>query len=202
MSVPCLSPFVYQMDKVELTIHQRIAGFLFNLLSLYARFLHLGEVIAAPFEMRHLPRRASREPDLLFLAREHQDLLTPQRLDGPADLVVELISDSSVVRDREHKFDEYQAAGVREYWIIDPRPGSERVDFYQLSVDGRYQPVVPDDRERYHAAVLPGFWLDTTWLLQDPLPDPLTCLAAIAPHILRAALTAAGPDAGADEEVV
>ncbi len=36
------------------------------------------------------------------------------------------------------------AAGVREYWILDPRPGYERADFYVLDEQGRYRPVPVD----------------------------------------------------------
>ena len=183
------------------TIHQQIVVFLSNLLSLYVRFFNLGEVLTAPFEMRVLPGRSSREPDLLFIAHEHQDRLTAERLDGPADLVVELVSDSSVARDRDDKFYEYQEAGVPEYWIIDPRPGKERADFYQLTPQGKYQAALPDANGRYHPSVLPGFWLDPNWLWQRPLPSALTILAIIAPEVLRVALDATGTDHNADTDV-
>ncbi len=170
------------------TIHQRIAGFLFNLLSIYAHFFNLGEVIAAPFEMRVFPGRSSREPDLVFVAREHLARLTSERLEGPADLAIELISDSSVARDRDDKFYEYQEAGVGEYWIIDPRPGKERADFYQLTAEGKYQAALPDADGRYHSIVVRGFWLNPDWMWQDPLPNPLALLWIIAPQMLQQAL--------------
>ena len=172
-------------------VHQRILNFLSALLTTYARFFGLGEVLEAPFEMHLGPGKSSREPDLLFIAREHQDRVTAERLEGPADLVIELVSDSSVVRDHEEKFREYEAAGVREYWICDPRPGKQQTSFYQLTAEGKYQAVPPDADGRYHALVLPGFWLDPAWLWEEPLPDPLTTLATIAPQALRGALTAA-----------
>ena len=161
------------------TIHQQLVGFLHTLLSLYVRLFNLGVVIAAPFEMRARPDGPAREPDLLFIAREHLQQLTPERLVGPADLVVEVVSDSSVARDRVDKFDEYQEAGVREYWIIDPRPGKERVDLYWLTPQGRFQATLPDAEGRYHATVVPGFWFRADWLWQEPLPDPLLALAEI-----------------------
>ena len=172
-------------------VHQRLLNFLSVLLSTYARFFGFGEVLEAPFEMRLGRGKPSREPDLLFVAREHLDRLTEERLNGPADLIVELVSDSSVARDYEEKFREYEAAGVREYWICDPRPGTQQTAFYQLTAEGKYQAVPPDAEGRYHALVLPGFWLDPAWLWQEPLPDPLTALATIAPQALRGALTAA-----------
>jgi Uma2 family endonuclease len=174
------------------TAHQRIVFWLSTLIALYARHLNLGEVITAPFEMRLWPERSSREPDILFIAQEHRDRLTLERLEGPADLVIEVISDSSVLRDRDDKFYEYQEASAQEYWIVDPRPGKQRVDFYRLATDGKYQAALPDARGRYYPAALPGFWLDPNWLWQEPLPEPVLLLATIAPQILREALRATG----------
>lgn len=178
--------------------HQAIIEFLYKLISLFAESADLGVAHVAPFEMRARPGGPAREPDLLFVARQHLDRLTNLRLAGPADLVVEIISESSNTRDRVEKFHEYQAAGVREYWLVDARPGREGAEFFQLAADGIYRPVSPDADGRYHSAVLPGFWLDPTWLRQDPLPGTLTTLAQIAPRVLRAALgeTDAPPRAG------
>jgi Uma2 family endonuclease len=170
------------------TVHQRMTMFLAMLLFQYVRLLNLGEVLTAPFEMRARPDGPAREPDLLFVAHEHLDRLTPERLGGPADLIVEIVSDSSLARDRADKFYEYQEAGVREYWIIDPRPGKERADFYQLMPDDKYQAALPDEQGRYHSLVLPGFWLQVDWLWQEPLPDPLQALRELAPDALRSAL--------------
>ena len=171
-----------------LTIHQKISDFLSRLIALYVDLLKLGTVISAPFEMRVYPDGAAREPDIIFIATEHMDWLTDKRLVGPADLAVEVISDDSVHRDRVDKFYEYQEGGVREYWIIDPRPGKERVDGYWLTPQGRYQAILPDDNGRYHSTVLPDFWFHPDWLWQEPKPDPLLTLAEIAPQALRSAL--------------
>ena len=132
--------------------------------------------------MRIVPGRSSREPDLLFVARDHRDRIADKRVEGPADLVVELISDDSVTRDRVDKSREYEAAGIPEYWLLDPRPRQQRADFYQLTGAGTYRPVSPDADGRYHSVVVPGFWLRPDWLWQDPLPAVWTCLAEIAPE--------------------
>ena len=164
--------------------HQDVLWFLATLLGWYARRLGLGKVILAPFEMRLA--RSAREPDLLFVAAQHRDRLTGKRVEGPADLVIELVSDDSVARDRAEKFREYQEAGVLEYWVFDPRPGKEREDFFRL-VEGAYEAVRPDADGRYHSTALPGFWIVPQWLRQDPLPDPLDMLAIIAPEVMQAA---------------
>jgi Uma2 family endonuclease len=167
---------VFMPPKVR---HQRLVSFLHTLLSTFVNLFGLGEVHTAPLEMRlHTGEGegSAREPDILFVAAEHRARLTEDRLDGPADLVIEIISEGSVARDRADKFYEYQEAGVREYWIIDPRPGKERLDWYVLTEQGKYQAVLPDEQGRYHAALLPGFWLHPDWLWQEPLPDPLHML--------------------------
>ncbi len=173
--------------------HQRLVSLLHYLLGLYADLRNLGEVLVAPVEMRLEPPGSSREPDLLFVAKANASRLSAARLDGPADLVVELVSDSSVARDRADKFYEYQEAGIGEYWVIDPRPGKERVDLYALTAEGRYQAILPDADGRYHSVALPGFWMRAEWLWQDPLPKPLVLLQEIAAETMRAAL---GSNAG------
>jgi Uma2 family endonuclease len=159
--------------------HQIVVAFLLQLLGLFIQLFHLGRLLPAPFEMRAVPNGPAWEPDLLFVAREHLERLTEARLSGPADLVVEVVSDDSVARDRADKFYECQAAGVTEYWIIDPRPGYERVDFYVLDGQGRYRPVPANPDGRYHSTVLAGFWLQVDCLLTGEPPEVLQTLAQI-----------------------
>ena len=95
--------------------HQDISGFLNSVLRALVEHHALGVVLPAPFQMKLA--RSSREPDLLFVAAEHQDRLRSSYLDGPADMVVEIVSPESVGRDRGEKFTEYEAGGVPEYWL-------------------------------------------------------------------------------------
>lgn len=75
--------------------HQLIVGFLHHLLGLFVSTFNLGLVLMAPFQMKLVFRPSGREPDLLFVASEHQDRLTRTFLDGPADLAVEVVSEDS-----------------------------------------------------------------------------------------------------------
>jgi Uma2 family endonuclease len=147
-------------------IHQIVLGFLSQLLNLYIELYDLGQLLVAPLEMKSDLEASSREPDILFIAKENLARLTEERLEGPADLIVEIISKESVRRDRDDKFKEYRAAGVREYWLIDPRRRKERADFYWLNESGEYQLLGTEDDERVESRVLPGFWLKPAWLWQ------------------------------------
>jgi Uma2 family endonuclease len=178
--------------------HQRVVVFLVGLLDLFVQLFQLGIVRVAPFSMRATAEGNAREPDLFFLAAENMGRLTSKDLAGPADMVVEVISTDSVSRDRDDKFYEYQNGGVREYWIIDPRPGKQRVDCYWLTPEGHYQATLPDEDGRYHSVVLRGFWFRPIWLWQEPAIDLLTALAEMrglspeATQTLREMLIGAG----------
>ncbi len=158
--------------------HQNVVEFLYELLSLFVRLLNLGKVRIAPFEMKLTA--SARQPDILFIARENLDRLTEERLVGPADLIIEIISDDSVYRDRYQKFQEYRDAGVREYWVIDPRPNKQRSDFFRLDEAGEYELYATKDDERVTSHVLAGFWLQSAWLWQADEGDPFLAFCEMA----------------------
>ncbi len=154
------------------TRHQLIGDFLNRIIAIFVEQHQLGVIISPPFQMK-LPN-SGREPDLIFIAREHLSRLKETYLDGPADLVVEIISLESQERDRGMKFYEYEAGDVPEYWLIDPI--RQAVEFYQLNEDGVYQPVFTGKAGTYHSKIVAGFWLKIEWLWQDPLPTVLDTL--------------------------
>ncbi len=160
--------------------HQAVIAFLTQLLGTFTAFFGLGRVFSAGYAMRLGRDGPAREPDVMFVAAERRARVQNTHLEGPADLAVEVISDDSVGRDRAEKFYEYQDAGVLEYWVIDPRLGHERADFWLLGGDGRYAPVAPGPDGVYRSTVLRGFWLRTGWFVGDTFPDPQLTLAEIA----------------------
>ena len=157
--------------------HQEMLDFLNDLVKHFVRQHQLGRVYFAPVLMRLPSRPSGREPDLLFVAAAHADRLRETYIDGPADLVVEIVSAESDARDHGEKFVEYEAAGIPEYWLIDPL--RQEALFYQLGSDERYHPSPVDADGVYRSAVLPGFRLKTAWLWQRPLPTLTEALQEI-----------------------
>lgn len=158
--------------------HQELRGFLESVLSIYVQERGLGRVLGAPFQMRlGEPVRSGREPDLLFVARDQLERLKGTYLDGPADLVVEIISPDSRLRDRGEKFAEYEMGGVREYWLLDPE--RREADFYRLDDRGRYRLAEPDCEDWYESLTLLGFRLKVEWLWQVPPPKVLEVLRGL-----------------------
>lgn len=144
--------------------HQRIALFLSNVVSLWVEQRWDGEVFPPPFQMK-LER--GREPDLLVVQEERRDRIRESYLEGPADLVVEIVSAESAARDRGEKFSEYEEGGVEEYWIIDPI--REQLEVYHLE-DGRYRGTFLGREGRADSTVLEGLWVEAEWFWEESLP--------------------------------
>ena len=98
--------------------HQRIVQFLFVLLHAVVSQNTRGEVFVAPLPVRLRPGKF-REPDIVFVDAGRAEY---KGIPDGADLVVEVISAAADGRrrDMQVKFIEYAAAGIAEYWIIDP----------------------------------------------------------------------------------
>lgn len=163
---------VFQMSPPS-DRHQDVSRFLSAILSHYAEAFSLGAVRPAPFQMKTGETLPGREPDLLFVAKDNLERIKKNRLVGPADLVIEIISPESRARDRGEKFYEYEAGGVQEYWLLDP--DREQAEFYVRDERGIYQ-LVPIGEGVFESQVLPGLQLTVTWLWQDPLPPLLNVL--------------------------
>ena len=155
-------------------LHQDLADFLTALLRFFTETHQLGVVRSAPFQMKIGPRLSGREPDVLFISSEHLDRLKKTFLDGPADLVIEIVSPESRARDRGDKFYEYEQGGVREYWLLDPQ--RKQAEFYQLGEDGIYHLATIAQDGIYRSVVLKGLEMKVDWLWQEPLPLLLSVL--------------------------
>lgn len=157
--------------------HQRLLRFLVRLLSEFLERGALGgDLMLDPFQMKIGPDFPGRAPDILYVAQENLHRLKPNLLEGPADLVVEIVSPGTRGIDRGDKHFEYERGGVREYWLLDPE--RTLAEFHRLGTDSRYHLAAPDAQNRFFSDVLPGFWLHVDWLWQDPLPTVRDVLRA------------------------
>jgi Uma2 family endonuclease len=153
--------------------HVDLAGFLNFVLRGFATARGLGVVYGPELQVRFASLRRRRVPDLLFVSTERVRILKTTEVDGAPDLIVEIVSPDSPARDWREKYLEYEAAGVREYWVVDPM--SRRFEGYALDVEGRYV-LIEEKAGVVFSSVLTGFFLKPAWLWQEPLPNPLVVL--------------------------
>ena len=102
---------------------------------MYARKHKCGKVFTDSLEV-HLPDGNIFRPDLIVMTKENAGLINWNRgIHGVPDMVVEVLSRSTRVKDTTVKKNSYEACGVKEYWIVDPY--MKVVDVFLLQ-DGKY----------------------------------------------------------------
>jgi Uma2 family endonuclease len=132
-----------------------------------------GRVCGPNFTCRLPQKPARRDPDVMYVAPDRMSLLHQTYFDGAPDLVVEVVSPDSQLRDWHEKFAEYQAAGVREYWIVSP--GFKTADLFVRSPKTNdFERRDPDAAGRLQSSVVPGFWMHPDDLFAADRPDALS----------------------------
>ena len=115
------------MSPRPATKHNRVAG---NIYGIFWQFLR-GKKRCVAFgdgEPVHLDDKNTLLPDAFIVCDRKK--ITGKGIYGAPDLVVEVLSPSSITRDKGVKKDAYERAGVQEYWIVDPI--SQSIEVYHL----------------------------------------------------------------------
>ena len=118
-------------------MHQRISRHLGRVMDPFIAANRLGELFYAPTDV-YLSETDIVQPDLLFVSAARAHILTDANVRGAPDLVVEVASPSTAMRDLTVKADLYGRFGVAEYWICNPT--AETVDVLRLA-SGRLAPA-------------------------------------------------------------
>lgn len=116
-------------------VHQRISRDIKFALLNFLKQNNAGEVLSAPVGVK-LGDESILQPDLVVVLTQNASRIGEQIILGPPDVVVEILSPGTARRDLGIKRDTYQAAGVPEYWIVDPE--SRSVEVLAL-VEKRYE---------------------------------------------------------------
>lgn len=156
--------------------HDQLQFFLRTLIAYFLELTNGGTVVQDPM-LIVLPGGATRAPDLQVILPVHAHRIGQKFILGPADLVVEIVSEGSQNIDRANKLMEYAKGGVPEYWIIDPI--FNEALFYVLTDQREYQRVAPIDGV-YTSRALPKLKLPVTLLWHDPLPTLAQTTALVA----------------------
>jgi Uma2 family endonuclease len=95
------------------------------------------------------------EPDVCFFGPDKASQRKPNQLKLPIpDFIAEVLSQSTEQTDRGEKFQDYQAHGVGEYWIIDP--DAQVVEQY-VARNGAYQLAGKSGSGEVRSVVVSGF---------------------------------------------
>ncbi len=150
--------------------HEWRVAFLLTLLNLYVSEQGRGIVLGGNALFRVGSRRFA--PDIMVVGDTTR--ATSKEIEGPPELAIEVLSESTRDYDLGEKRAAYREAGVREIWWVD---AEARVVMVERQGEG----YVP---ERIHegwvvSEAVPGFRIRAEWLWQDPLPSVIRCWEVI-----------------------
>lgn len=76
-------------------------------------------MLQAPSDL-FISEREIRQPDLMLIHKDNESLIHDYGVTFPPDIIIEVLSKSSISLDRKIKFNNYAKFGVKEYWLVDP----------------------------------------------------------------------------------
>ena len=150
------------MVPAPTTSHQRASRNLGFLLLQFVRESRLGEIFYAPVDVvfGQGDQREVVQPDILWISRERNDIITEQEIQGAPDLVIEILSPGTEERDRGYKKALYARHGVKECWIVDPV--AQTIELYVPDELGIKLHASFRNGETLTSPLLPGLQLDTS----------------------------------------
>lgn len=162
MQIVELSDGEVVMPAPPVVHHQKIIMKLGFALDEFVRNGGLGTVYLAPVAVR-LWKGKIREPDILFIRKQHEDRIHETLIEGAPDWVAEVISPGTRSTDEVRKMAEYARAGIPEYWLLDPKKQTIRVfrlenESYVLA--GTYQ-----TGQSAHSVTIGGFEVSVSEVL-------------------------------------
>jgi Uma2 family endonuclease len=137
------------------TSHQAISRNLLAILWTFLKSNPIGKVFDAPFDVV-LSNEDVVQPDLLFVSAARASIITEKNVQGPPDLAVEILSETTRKMDEIVKRKLYERFSVKEYWIVDPE--LESVKVYRLTERGYGRPaeISLESGDALASPLLPG----------------------------------------------
>lgn len=165
---------IFKMSPAPTSKHQFISSMISAAMVTYLRGNDC-RVFAAPFDVT-LPIKNKKgesntviQPDICVVC--DLDKINEKGCNGSPDLIVEIVSKSSVTRDLHEKYNLYEKSGVQEYWIV--HPNDKTLSVFLLDDNGKYIPTKPlTYGDVVGSSVLKGFELDLNDIFQDVVKEP------------------------------
>lgn len=138
--------------------HQRLSRELGRrLMTFFDDYDPEGELFFAPLDVT-LTISNVVQPDILFISSDRREIMRQERIDGPCDLVVEIMSPTNRRKDRLRKLEIYRKAGIPHYWIVDPE--EDTLESYKLKDESYTLVFAGGPGDKFTHPDFPGLDLD------------------------------------------
>ncbi len=164
---------IFKMSPAPNRFHQEVVGSIYMHIRVFLQDKPC-KVYVAPFDVR-LPRKLNNDEEIITVLQPDVCVVCDlAKLDkrgciGAPDIVVEVLSPGNNAKELKNKYNAYEEAGVKEYWVVSPQDQWLRV--YTL-VDGKFiESPFYTAGDIVTTPILPGFSLDLTVLFKDSNED-------------------------------
>ena len=148
------------MAPAPIPYHQAVSRNITYAMWDYVKKKKLGVVYDAPIDVVFDEHNVL-QPDILFISEERIGIVGDKAIVGVPDLVVEVVSPSTLGRDTVRKKAIYERFGVKEFWLV--YPDMKCVEVLTLDKEGRYQlhdeGCLGEGRKSVSSKVIEGFRL-------------------------------------------
>ena len=164
---------IFKMSPAPNTFHQQLVGFIYLEIGNFLRKKPC-KVFVAPFDVR-LPGKSKDDKEIFTVLQPDICVVCdPSKIDkkgcvGAPDLVVEVLSPGNNAKEIKNKYEQYELAGVKEYWVVSPQ---NQTVLIHILTDGKYDVMrLKGPGDVITSAVLPDFSLDLTEMFKDSEED-------------------------------
>lgn len=153
------------MTPAPSTRHQKVSSNLHRILSVFVHEKHFGTLLSAPTDVLFSDLEVV-QPDLLFISSGRTTIITEKNIQGPPDLVVEIISENTRKTDEIMKRKLYERYRVSEYWVVDPE--LQTVKIYRMTDQGYIRVAELDHaaNDMLATPLLPGFQISLSQVFE------------------------------------
>ncbi len=138
--------------------HQRILSYLHYRFYDFVNFRNMGIVLPSPVDVV-MKEFIILQPDIVFISKERFEIIGDKAINGVPDLVVEIVSPTTIRRDTVVKKEIYETFGVKEYWLV--YPDERAIEVWALGEGGRYELYSFAEKDgKVKSKVLKGFEVD------------------------------------------
>ncbi len=147
--------------------HQRVSRELeFELKKYFDEFDPDGEIFDAPLDVT-LSDSNVVQPDILFISGARREIMREKRIDGPCDLVIEIMSPSNYRKDRLKKMEIYRKVGIPHYWLLDPEENI--LESYMLKGENYLLIFTGGPEDKFVHPEFPELHLDLAKVFSKPI---------------------------------
>ena len=147
----------HYMNPAPVIKHQRVSRNLLLILCNFVKKNKLGEVFDAPCDIVFSDVDVV-QPDIVFISNKNKRIITEKNVQGPPDLVIEIISETTRKMDKVIKRRLYEKFGVKEYWIIDPVVDS--LEVYKPTQEGYKKIAEYEKGDKFSSELLKGLTIN------------------------------------------